>query len=713
MSTKRKIGKKQNENVFTLFLTNILLVIISIIAFLHSYTGFLGELLYRSTKTLFGCLWPLFFIVLLLVAVYHLFEKKVRNLVNGKRLLAAILLLVSTGLVVCILFYGNSISPTETMKHFFDNISAIYLQQQNNYAGLIFTVLYGLIYLFAGYVGAIIVTIVFIICSLVLLFYDTNKKIENKIIVNKHNESQQPKAKDFLDFKVFKKKENKQKVEEEKKVEDVKPQSEPSVSLTIDQQLKNKSNYTLPNLTLLENYKITKKSNENQQYANEKWALLTDVLNSFSLPSKLVGCNIGPSVTQYEIVPMENFDIKKYFKIQDNIKMALAIKDVRIQAPIPGKKAIGIEIPNQQRSMVRLKEMLDHIDSKYKNNPLVMALGKDLTGNYVFAPIDKMPHLLIAGSTGSGKSVCINSIILSILFRALPSQVQLILIDPKKVEFTPYAKIPHLACPVVNDTTKAAATLKKLVEVMEERYTKFSENSVRNIEEYNHKNPNNKMSSIVCIIDEMADLMFTHRNEVETNIQRLAAMARASGIYLILATQRPSTDVITGVIKANIPSRIAFAVASPYDSRTIIDKVGAENLLGNGDMLFAPIYDPILTRIQGVYVSDLEINKVVNYLTESVSDTDNNFIEKFLVDLNDENDDDTAASTYSDPAYESVKKYVMTQQTISVSGLQRRFSFGFPRAAKLIDCLQQDGIISESKGSKPREVLIRSNESEK
>ena len=210
MSTKRKIGKKQNENVFTLFLTNIILVIISIIAFLHSYTGFLGELLYRSTKTLFGCLWPLFFIVLLLVAVYHLFEKKVRNLVNGKRLLAAILLLVSTGLVVCILYYGNSISPPETMKHFFDNISAIYLQQQNNYAGLIFTVLYGLIYLFAGYVGAIIVTIVFIICSLVLLFYDTNKNTENKIIVNKHNEPKQSNAKDFLDFKVFKKKENKQ-----------------------------------------------------------------------------------------------------------------------------------------------------------------------------------------------------------------------------------------------------------------------------------------------------------------------------------------------------------------------------------------------------------------------------------------------------------------------------------------------------------------------
>ncbi len=491
-------------------------------------------------------------------------------------------------------------------------------------------------------------------------------------------------------------------VEHVKKQEPAKVETPSTVStIKTDNKISTYANYKKPSFNLLENY-VTPRKNANRNSADQRGAELVEILDNFGLPSSIAQYNIGPSVTQFEIVPEGNFNIKKYSTIEENIKMQLAVKDIRIEAPIPGKRAVGIEIPNVERTSVRLKELLNSMPSEYTNKPLTMALGKDLTGQGVYGQIDKMPHLLIAGTTGSGKSVCINSIILTILLRATPDEVGLLMVDPKKVEFTPYEQIPHLVCPIINDTTKAAGALGNLVKLMDQRYEKFSQNGVRNIGEYNKKFPEKKMKNIVCIIDEMADLMMTHRKEVETHIARLAAMARASGIFMILATQRPSTDVITGTIKNNIASRIAFAVGSSYDSRTIIDRTGAEALFGNGDMLYMPVGANAPVRVQGVYVSDDEINSICQYFK------DRNFLPKYedIFIIDEEAEDSLSGEKCTDPMYEEIKKFVYTQQTISASMLQRKCGLGFPRAAKIIDALEADGIISGLNGSKPRTVLV-------
>ncbi|MBQ6149148.1 MAG: DUF87 domain-containing protein [Oscillospiraceae bacterium] len=467
-------------------------------------------------------------------------------------------------------------------------------------------------------------------------------------------------------------------------------------------------------------------STVNKTSAAVKGEKVIEILSNFGIEATLLNTYIGPSVTKFEIKPDSSVKINKIMNISDNIKMELAAKDIRIEAPIPGRSAVGIEIPNVEPIPVRMLDLMKAIPADKRKIELLFALGKDLMGKPVYCDLTKMPHLLIAGATGSGKSVCINSIIISFLLRTNPDNVKLVLVDPKKVEFTSYKDIPHLLWPIIDDAQMASNMLKKIVVLMEERYDAFATAGVRNIdgfnsfvEEYNQnlkegEEPMKRLPYMVVIIDELADLMAIAGKDVELSIQRITQLARASGIHLIVATQRPSTDVITGLIKSNIPSRISFAVASSIDSRTILDQTGAERLLGNGDMLYYPQGETAPIRMQGVYVTDREINKITKYIkAQAKPDYEDSYFE-FLTNMN----GTTVMSANSvnadsqDSLYDDVVEFVRAQQKASTSLLQRRFGIGYNRAARLIDTLEDRGIIGPANGSKPREVYLKEDEDE-
>ncbi len=443
---------------------------------------------------------------------------------------------------------------------------------------------------------------------------------------------------------------------------------------------------------------------------------LVDVLKSFGVEAKICEICRGPSVTRYEIQPAPGVKISKITGLSNDIAMNMAASGVRIEAPIPNKSAVGIEIPNRQRTMVLLKEIIDTAEYRKADSKLNVALGKDITGNIICADIAKMPHLLIAGTTGSGKSVCINSMIVSLLYNATPDEVKLLMIDPKQVEFTVYNGIPHLLVPVVSDPRKAAGALAWAVTEMLNRYKLFSERNVRNIKGYNkfcEANPDvPKMPHIVIFIDELSDLMMAAPNEVEDSICRLAQMARAAGMHLVIATQRPSVNVITGVIKANIPSRISLSVSSQIDSRTIIDTAGAEKLLGNGDMLFSPVGMSKPLRVQGAFLSDAEVENVVDFIkSQKEGSYDEDIIEEIEkhsvnekkragYDVEDEGDDE------ADEMLPDAIRVVVDMQQASTTMLQKKLKLGYARASRIIDDLEERGIIGPSEGAKPRKVLL-------
>lgn len=468
-------------------------------------------------------------------------------------------------------------------------------------------------------------------------------------------------------------------------------------------------------------YSLLKENNENNAYTELKDEVeincekINQKIKELNIKASVTDYIIGPCVTRYEIVPEIGVRVSSIVNIENDLKLALAAVKTRMEAPIPGKSAVGIEVANKKRYPVYLKEVIE----KYKDDDskLLVGIGRDLNNNEVVLNIDKMPHLLVAGATGSGKSVCINSMIVSLLLRTTPEQVKMILIDPKKVEMLPYANMPHLLCPVVIDPKKASMALKKVVKEMDRRYDEFANNGVRNIDGYNKlmaSKGEKALCNIVVIIDELADLMLVAAKEVEESIQRITQLARAAGIYLIVATQRPSVDVITGVIKANIPSRIAFAVSSQVDSRTIIDRGGAEELLGRGDMLMDISGSGALNRVQGVYVSDDEIFNVVNYVKSKYNV---NFDEEFL-NLEEEKKEEinnlliSEDTNNDDSLYEDIKDFVVRNQRASTSLLQRFFTLGYARAARMMDRLEADGVISGANGAKPREVLMKYNEGE-
>ena len=479
----------------------------------------------------------------------------------------------------------------------------------------------------------------------------------------------------------------------------------------------NTKEYRKPPISLLNAPKVNKDAiKANQESIKENVKAIEKVTKDFGVDVKVVAANIGPSVTQYELEVKSGTRLSKITALNKEIALDLGAKDVRIQAPIPGKKTVGIELPNKTTTPVAVREILSAFKNK-EDSKLLAALGKSIMGEPVCCEIDKTPHLLVAGSTGSGKSVCINSMITSLLMRTKPDEVKLVLVDPKKVELSMYNGVPHLLTPVVTDPKEANIVLQKIVKMMEDRYDLFENSKTKNIAGYNayvdKKNESleedekiDRLPYIVVIIDELADLMLVAAKEVEDSIMRITQMARAAGIHLIVATQRPSTDVITGVVKANIPSRISFAVSSSIDSRTILDMSGAEKLLGKGDMLFLPQGENVPVRVQGTFISDDEIKAVVDYtISQQKAMYDNSLTlsedDKGATTMV-ENDDD-----YEEPLYNEIREFVITQGKASASLLQRRFRLGYNRAARCIDLLEERGIVGPPNGSKPREVLVK------
>lgn len=502
-------------------------------------------------------------------------------------------------------------------------------------------------------------------------------------------------------------------VEEDRKINfEAKKQSvQPTTSIASPKSSDGKK-YVMPPLSLLDPIKKIDQS-QDKQLIQKNTQILESTFKSFGVKVIVKKAVLGPTVTRYEVQPAVGVKVSRIVNLADDLALALAAKDIRIEAPIPGKPLVGIEVPNRATSAVAFKDVMLHQDDKSKKTSLSVPLGKDVEGRTISADLRKMPHLLIAGSTGSGKSVAINTIITSILMKSHPEDVKLVLIDPKMVELSVYNGVPHLLIPVVTDAKLAANALRKTVKEMERRYKLFAAGGVRNITEYNQKVVENnadkekpvmeKLPYIVVIVDELSDLMMVAGHEVEDAIVRLAQMARAAGIHMILATQRPSVDVITGLIKANVPSRISFAVSSGVDSRTILDQVGAEKLLGRGDMLFLPIGAPKPERVQGAYISVDEVEKVVEWVKNQQEAQYNEDM------IPSKKDSENAAMDNDEPEdefYEQAVDLVRRQQSASVSMLQRRFRIGYNRAARIVDEMESKGIVGPSEGSKPRQVLV-------
>ena len=475
-------------------------------------------------------------------------------------------------------------------------------------------------------------------------------------------------------------------------------------------------NYVLPPMSLLVDH-MTKIDNEKlMELAKDEALRLEETFGNFDVRAKISEVHIGPTVTRYEVTPDAGVKVSKITSLVDDIALALAVEGVRMEAPVPGKSAVGIEIPNKEAQMVSFKEMMDEMPDDGSADKLNIVLGRDISGISKYATLNKMPHLLIAGATGAGKSVCINTMICSLLMRFAPSELRLLLVDPKKVELARYNGLPHLLAPVVTDPQLASAALKKVVEEMERRYDLFAEAVVRDIEGYNEWlnrekskresegliSTQDKLPFIVVILDELADLMMVASREVEDSIMRLTQMARAAGIHLVIATQRPSVDVITGVIKSNVPSRIAFGVSSGTDSRTILDSVGAEKLLGRGDMLFSPMGASSPTRVQGAFITDDEVARVVEFIKgqELEGSAAGDFLDSIEVSGS------NAALPSDDVLIRDVLAFAYEAQKISASMLQRRFKIGYNRAARLVDDLEEAGLVGESDGSKGRPVLM-------
>ena len=525
--------------------------------------------------------------------------------------------------------------------------------------------------------------------------------IEKEMKKNKRDKEEKKQSPEFIEDPLFKK-------QEEQKEDKTKEVLQLEHTLTVEDE-----NYEFPPINLLS-------EGESKGIKGGKRALadtaskLQKTLYSFGVSAKVENVSVGPAITRYELKPAEGVRVSKIANLADDIALNLAAKTIRIEAPIPGKQAVGIEVPNEESEVVHIRDILETELFKNHKSKLAFALGKDVSGDAIVTDIAKMPHVLIAGATGSGKSVCINTLISSIIYKAKPSEVKLVMIDPKIVELSVYNGIPHLLIPVVTDPKKAAGALAWAVQEMENRYTMFASKGVRDLKGYNEaveKDDNfGKLPHIVIIIDELADLMMVAKGDVEDAICRLAQKARAAGMHLVIATQRPSVDVITGLIKANIPSRIAFAVSSQVDSRTILDQVGAEKLLGKGDMLFFPTGAPKPVRIQGAFISDKEVEKLVNFVKANGETTYRDDITEYIEKANstDKEIDEGALDSddETDPLLNDAIETVIETGQASTSFIQRRFKVGYARAGRIIDQMEERGIISGYQGSKPREVLM-------
>lgn len=750
MAKRKKSKESKSSPTYSVELTGLILILIGIIGMGF---GIIGNFIKQFMMFLAGEFWFVILFGVLILGISMLFKRKLPKFFSSRLigvyiLFAIILVLGHFELLkktngfsdLMDVTYNNYMTRIGTMEE----SSSILSSGSSSIViggGLIGSLLAGGLKAAFSLTGTKIVLVVLGIFSFILIFNITLSDILNKFVSlfkkdNDDDEKENVKNKkeyiiegdELVGIKNVKDKD--EPTEKEKivitSIDDLKNINTPEKNIKEsfdgnpienDEGASNPSVYRLPKFDLLTPTPKNKKNSE-EPFIKENQIKLEKVLNDFDIKGKVVEIHIGPAVTEYEIIVPSGTKVSRIVGINKEIALAMAAKEVRIQAPIPGKNTIGIEIPNREISSVGFREVLEATWQNNGANKILVALGKDIMGTSILADLSKMPHLLVAGSTGSGKSVCINTIICSILMRYKPDEVKLVLVDPKKVELTNYNGIPHLLCPVVSDPKKASVVLQKVVAEMEKRYDIFAEKEVKNIAGYNDliekerkKNPDintTRMPYIVVIIDELADLMLVASKEVQDSIMRITQMARAAGIHLIVATQRPSTDIITGVIKNNIPSRIAFSVSSAIDSRTILDASGAESLLGKGDMLYLPMGESHTTRIQGCFISDNEISKLIEYCKAQTQ-------VKYNEEFTNQESPHTSSSGSSnsdtdggdDPMYNEVVEFAIETGKISASLIQRRFRFGYNRAARMIDLLESRGIVGPQNGSKPREVLVK------
>lgn len=743
MAKKKREKTSKKGFAYAKELEGLILILVSITG-LGNF-GIVGSLMKKFAIFLFGTWYTLGLALALVLGVYLIVKRGKPNYLSGRMIgiyaiVLALLLFSHTKYIS-----NNKLSARDIFTTTFDNISASYEQDseiRNTGGGIIGAVSSWAFVSLFDVEGTSIVIVIISLFGLIMLFEMNLSDLCSSV------------ASSFRNMKENKE-EKKQRIQEEKQsrikdipeedddkpidkrvvitsVEDLKPalhKEEVPVMAAVkesDNKVEDTGDtkpYKKPSIQLLNPTKNKGKANSTETI-NSNTRILERTFIDYGIKAKVIEVHVGPAVTQYEMELERGTKVNKVLSISREIALALAAKEVRIEAPIPGKNTVGVEIPNQTIMAVSMREIMEDLERnpKYKDSKLAAPLGRDIMGNVKCVEINKTPHMLVAGATGSGKSVCINNIILAILMRATPDEVKMVLVDPKKVEFNVYEGIPHLLTPVVTDPKKASAALQKIVVEMDDRYETFKNSGTKNIQTYNDyvekelkKNPNcglTKMPFILVVIDELADLMLVAAKEVEESIMRITQLARAAGIHLIVATQRPSTDIITGVVKSNIPTRISFAVSSSIDSRTILDMVGAEKLLGKGDMLYKPMDDNTPTRIQGSFVSDDEIERVVNFVKENCNPPKYN--EKFT------NLDSTSSSegNYSgdasgngggvkDVLYDEILNYAIRMGQISASLIQRKYSIGYNRAARIMDQFEEQGIVGPAKGSKPRDVLVK------
>ena len=730
---KKKKSKDSNNSVgYSVELVGLILILIGIIGFGF---GFVGSLIKKFAMFLAGTWWMIILITTIVLGIYMLYKRKMPKFTTQKLVglyIIFIILLVASHFE----FLNVESNPKDiliaTYNNFMERISSITatnaLQTNGTTSvviggGFIGAIFISLLYGLFGKTGTIVILVLLGIFASVLTFNVNLSNIFKKLFSlikrkrKKEEEHEIPISNSDEIIETTPAPKEKEKIiitsMEELKQKPIEQESLEVKNKTVETE--EDFSYRLPKFNEIFDPIKPKKVNSTDFTKSNK-EILERVLKDFGVNAKVVEIHIGPAVTEYELTVPAGTKVSKIVNINKEIALALAAKDVIIQAPIPGKSTIGVEIPNPTISSVTLREVLESPQNLKSDAKICAALGKDIMGTPKVFDLTKMPHLLVAGSTGSGKSVCINGIIASILMRYKPNEIKLVLVDPKKVELTNYNGIPHLLCPVVSDPKKASLTLQHVVREMDNRFQLFSDNEVKNIAGYNEliekenkkhpENPKAKMPYIVVIIDELADLMLVASKEVEDSITRITQLARAAGIHLIVATQRPSTDVITGLIKNNIPSRISFAVSSQIDSRTILDQPGAEKLLGKGDMLYFPMGDSSPTRIQGCFINDDEIKRLIDYCKNQTTVKYDEAFENVSQNTS-SGIGNSFAGGDDDEAYNEVVEFAISTGNISASLIQRRFRFGYNRAARMMDLLESRGIVGPQNGSKPREVLVK------
>ena len=738
---KKKKRKDHDKKKFEYSneLIGLLLILLSIIG-IGNY-GPAGNFVKSFAVFFVGILYILLLLFLLYIGGYLIIKREMPNLLTSR--LIGFYIIITAALIFFHLEYGELNDFKLIISETYDNVllsfnssSSLSLSENisilsNCGGGMVGALFMGLCNM-AFKEGTLIVVITLFIVGLVLMLNTSIASMLSKLNIFSKIKFKKDKKEEVVesDEEVKEEKEDDKKIiissmseltqikdkeVGEKGDNDIPIATENSNKVKEEKDSKNiyNANYKLPPLSLLKNPKAGN-NKDNEAYAKSCIDKIEQTLQVFEIVGHVVQVNIGPTVTQYELEIKTGTKVNKLLSIQRELALALAAKEVRIQAPIPGKNTIGLELPNKTSLPVSFKEILSCMPEVNPKTLLAVGLGKNIMGAVKWAEINTTPHMLIAGATGSGKSVCINCLIASILMRTRPDEVKLVMVDPKKVELSMYNGIPHLLAPVVTDPKKASIALKNIVNEMEKRYDIFERTKCKNIIAYNEmckKNPDyQRLPYIVVIIDELADLMLVAAKEVEDSILRITQMARAAGIHLIVATQRPSTDVITGVVKANIPSRISFAVSSNIDSRTILDCVGAEKLLGKGDMLFLPMGENIPMRVQGAYVSEEELQKIVDW---TISQQKACYDESLTEDRTNTNvagaydDAYQSEENYDDPLYNEIVDFAVKTGKISASLVQRKYRLGYNRAARIIDLLEERGIIGPQNGSKPREVLVK------